>query len=45
MQVSKHMNFLILADWNVQFPKAIRKDGARYVVEELKTSSGGDFYR
>jgi predicted DNA-binding WGR domain protein len=31
--------------WNVQFPKNIREAGARYVVEELRESSRGGFYR
>ena len=30
---------------NVQFPRAIRAEGARYVVEEISLSSDGSFYR
>ncbi len=30
---------------NVQFPRGIRAEGARYVVEELKLSSNGTFYQ
>ena len=33
------------SDWNVQFPKDIRKDGERYRVEEIVESAGGGFYR
>jgi predicted DNA-binding WGR domain protein len=32
-------------NWNVQFPKNIREAGARYVVDELRESSRGGFYR
>jgi Ca-activated chloride channel homolog len=30
---------------NVQFPRAIRAEGARYIVEKLELSSDGGFYR
>lgn len=33
------------ADWFVQFPKDIREEGARYVVEELREAERGGFYR
>ena len=33
------------ADWNVQFPKNIREEGAKYTVEEIKESVRGGFYR
>ena len=33
------------ANWNVQFPKNIREDGAKYTVEEIKESVRGGFYR
>ncbi|MFN3202615.1 MAG: PQQ-binding-like beta-propeller repeat protein [Bradymonadia bacterium] len=33
------------AGWHVQFPKHLREAGARYVVEALKESSRGGFYR
>ena len=32
-------------DWNVQFPKNLREEGARFVVEEVRESSRGGFYR
>lgn len=31
--------------WKVQFPKDIRFEGARYLVEEVRESSRGGFYR
>ena len=33
------------AGWYCQFPRALREKGARYVVDELRTSSRGGFYR
>jgi predicted DNA-binding WGR domain protein len=33
------------ATWNVQFPKELREVGARYVVDELRESGAGGFYR
>ena len=32
-------------DWNVQFPKNLRQEGAMYIVEQVKESSRGGFYR
>lgn len=32
-------------DFNVQFPRAIRQEGAMYVVDEVETSANGNFYR
>ena len=31
--------------WNVQFPQNLREDGVLYVVEQVKESSTGGFYR
>ncbi|GAA3429411.1 WGR domain-containing protein [Streptosporangium sandarakinum] len=31
--------------WNVQFPKAVREAGARYLVEDVRPSGRGGFYR
>ncbi|WP_084516499.1 outer membrane protein assembly factor BamB family protein [Microtetraspora niveoalba] len=31
--------------WNVQFPKDIREAGARYLVEDVRSSGRGGFYR
>ncbi|MBD2043197.1 WGR domain-containing protein [Microcoleus sp. FACHB-672] len=31
--------------WNVQFPKDIRKEGERYLVQEVQESAHGGFYR
>lgn len=33
------------SDWKVQFPKDIRQEGARYLVEEIRQSTRGEFYR
>lgn len=33
------------SNWKVQFPKEIRQEGMRYVVEEVRESSRGGFYR
>jgi predicted DNA-binding WGR domain protein len=33
------------SNWNVQFPKDIRQAGGRYLVEELRESARGGFYR
>lgn len=32
-------------DWNVQFPKDIRQEGATYLVNEIVESQNGGFYR
>jgi Ca-activated chloride channel family protein len=32
-------------DFNVQFPRNIREEGATYVVDEIKLSADGSFYR
>jgi hypothetical protein len=31
--------------WAVQFPKELRELGAKYVVDELRESGSGGFYR
>lgn len=33
------------SNWNVQFPKDIRKEGDRYLVQEVRPSARGGFYR
>jgi predicted DNA-binding WGR domain protein len=33
------------SDWMVQFPRNLRKEGDRYIVQELRASQQGDFYR
>jgi uracil DNA glycosylase len=32
-------------DFNVQFPRGVREEGAHYVVDRLETSKNGTFYR
>jgi hypothetical protein len=32
-------------DWKVQFPKDLREEGMRYLVDEVRESSRGGFYR
>ena len=32
-------------DFNVQFPRSIREEGAKYVVDEIQLSANGTFYR
>jgi outer membrane protein assembly factor BamB len=32
-------------DWSVQFPRALRENGARFVVDEVREASRGGFYR
>ncbi len=33
------------ANWNVQFPKNLRIEGAKYIVDEIHEASHGSFYR
>ncbi|MDY7012579.1 MAG: reverse transcriptase domain-containing protein [Cyanobacteriota bacterium] len=33
------------SSWNVQFPRNLRQEGARYFVEELREDARGGFYR
>jgi Ca-activated chloride channel homolog len=33
------------SDFNVQFPRSIREEGASYVVDEIQLSGNGTFYR
>ncbi|OJJ22085.1 molybdenum metabolism regulator [marine bacterium AO1-C] len=33
------------ASWNVQFPKNLRKEGTTYLVDEIRESAQGGFYR
>lgn len=33
------------SSFNVQFPRSVREEGVRYVVEKLETSGDGTFYR
>jgi predicted DNA-binding WGR domain protein len=33
------------SSWNVQFPNELRKEGAKYLVDEVRESTRGGFYR
>lgn len=33
------------ANWNVQFPKNLRKEGTTYLVDEIREANQGGFYR
>lgn len=33
------------ADWHVQFPKNLRREGQQYLVDKLEPATHGDFYR
>ncbi len=33
------------SEFNVQFPRHLREEGVTYIVEEIKPSANGDFYR
>jgi len=33
------------ADWNVQFPRNLREEGAIYIVDEIREAARGKFYR
>jgi hypothetical protein len=33
------------ADWNVQFPRNLRQEGTRYVVDSVRESTQGGYYR
>lgn len=41
VEVSQEYN----PDWNVQFPRNLREEGAIYVVDEIKAAANGGFYR
>jgi outer membrane protein assembly factor BamB len=32
-------------DWHVQFPRDLRQEGARYLVDEVRPAAYGEFYR
>ncbi len=32
-------------DWNVQFPKNLRKEGSQYLVDKIYPAANGNFYR
>ena len=32
-------------NWNVQFPKKLRRNGAKFIVDSVVESQNGGFYR
>ena len=42
-----YFHFFFAEKWNIQFPKVIRREGAKYLVQELKETKffSGKYYR